>query len=116
MSEPLDKFGAFIVENLHDKMLYELEMLLRGGCKAQELQVLHSRVWTFTDAQKQLVLECAKRSIGNLDFIPAQALPSIISPAKTNISGSIEKESWILKRFIATAPNVTERCGRPRQA
>ena len=69
MSEPLDKFGAFIVEILHDKMLYELEMLLRGGCKAPELQELQSRVCTFTDAQKHLIQELAERIIGMHDLL-----------------------------------------------
>ena len=48
---------------------------------------------------------------GTRNFIPALAVPSTISPAKTNISGSTAKESSILKRFIATAPNDdAQRC------
>ena len=44
-------------------------------------------------------------SLWHLNFIPAQAMPSSISTAKTNMSGSMPKESWILKRFIVTALN-----------
>src|SRR5437870_7782640 len=43
---------------------------------------------------------------GTSNFIPFPALPSIIAPSKTNMSGSIAKEFWILKRFITAKPNA----------
>lgn len=63
MSEPLDKFGAFFVQNLRDKMLSEAEMLLRGGWKAPELQELQAKLAGLTDAQKQIARGMAERII-----------------------------------------------------
>ena len=63
MSEPLDKFGAFFVQNLRDKVLSDVEMLLRGGWKAPELQELQTKLAGFTDSQKQIARELAERII-----------------------------------------------------
>jgi len=61
MSDPLDKFGEFFVQNLRDKMLHNLEMMLSSGWKAPDLQELQVKLSGFTDAQKQVVRELAER-------------------------------------------------------
>lgn len=61
MSEPLDKFGEFFVQNLRDKMLHNLEMMLSGGWKAPDLQELQVKLSGLTDAQKQTVRELAEQ-------------------------------------------------------
>jgi hypothetical protein len=61
MNEPLDKFGEFFVQNLRDKMLHDLEMMLSGGWKSPELQELQTKLSGLTDAQKQTVRELAER-------------------------------------------------------
>src|SRR5271165_1189754 len=63
MKEPLEKFGAFFVRNLRDKMLYDLDMLLRGAWRAPELQVLQKKDSSFSDAEKQLIRDVADKAI-----------------------------------------------------
>src|ERR1043166_6962204 len=53
MKEPLEKFGAFFVQHLRDKMICDFEMLLNGAWKAPELQELQRRISGFTDARKE---------------------------------------------------------------
>jgi hypothetical protein len=60
MSAPLDKFGEFIVQNLRDKMLHNLEMMMSCGWKAPDLQKLQTKLSGMTDAQKQTVRELAE--------------------------------------------------------
>jgi hypothetical protein len=60
MSAPLDKFGEFIVQNLRDKMLHNLEMMMSGSWKAPDLQKLQTKLSGMTDAQKQTVRELAE--------------------------------------------------------
>lgn len=55
MSDPLDKFGAFFVQNLRDKMLDSLEKLLRGDSKAPGDQKLQSQLSSFSKEQKQVL-------------------------------------------------------------
>jgi hypothetical protein len=55
MENPLEKFGAFFVRNLRDKMLYDLDKLLAGGWKAAEVQELQKDLSSFGDAEKQVV-------------------------------------------------------------
>ncbi len=49
------------MQNLRDKMLHDLEMLLSGGWKAPGLQELQTKLSGLTDAQKQTVRELAER-------------------------------------------------------
>jgi hypothetical protein len=63
MKEPLEKFGAFFVQNLRDKMLYDLDMVLRGAWKAPESQELQKKVSNFSDAEKEIVREVAQKII-----------------------------------------------------
>ena len=57
MKEPLDKFGEFFVRNTRDKMLSDLDMLLRGAWKAPDLQHLQQKIAQFTDAEKEVIRE-----------------------------------------------------------
>jgi hypothetical protein len=61
MSAPLDKFGEFIAQNLRDKMLHDLEIMLSGSWKAPELQELQTKLSGLTNAQKQTGRDLAER-------------------------------------------------------
>ena len=61
MSQPLDKFGAFFVRNLRDKMLDDLEMLFGGKWKALELQELQRKLGQLSQSEKKLVRELVER-------------------------------------------------------
>gem|GEM_PF-636437 len=63
MKKPLEKFGKFFVQNLRDKMLDDLEMLLRGGSKAPKIQELQNKISNFNEAQKGIVREMAEEII-----------------------------------------------------
>ncbi len=54
MKAPLEKFGAFVVQNLRDKMLDDLEMLLAGKWKAPDLQELQRKLAQLSEDQKKL--------------------------------------------------------------
>lgn len=71
MNDPLDKFGSFIVKNLRDKALNDLEMLLRGAWKSPATQDMQRRLGFLTDEQRQLIREVADRIIttGMHDFL-----------------------------------------------
>jgi hypothetical protein len=60
MNESLEKFGAFIVRNLRDKMLNDMDMVLRGAWKAPDLQELQKRVASLNDADKLLLRDLAE--------------------------------------------------------
>lgn len=60
MKESLDKFGEFFVRNTRDKMLGDLDMLLRGAWKAPASQALQAKLAGFTDAQKAVIREVAE--------------------------------------------------------
>ena len=60
MNPSLDKFGGFFVKNLRDRMLHELESLLRGGSKASTKQKLQSQLSGFTDEQKQVLCDAVE--------------------------------------------------------
>ena len=55
MDTSLDKFGAFFVQNLRDRMLHKLETLLHGHLKAPDLLKLQSQLSGFSDEQKQVL-------------------------------------------------------------
>ena len=57
MSESLDRFGAFFVRHLRDAMLDDLEMFLRGGWKAPEVQELQSHLNALGERDKQTIRE-----------------------------------------------------------
>jgi hypothetical protein len=63
MNEPLKNFGAFVVQNLRDKMLDDLEMILRGAYKAPDFEKLQESVATFSDFEKQVVRDIAENII-----------------------------------------------------
>jgi hypothetical protein len=50
MNESLEKFGAFFVRNLRDKMFQDLEKMIRGEWKADGLQKLQERVVRLSDS------------------------------------------------------------------
>lgn len=51
----LDKFGAFVVRNLRDEMLDDLEMFLAGKWKATVDQELQSKLKTLSEADRQMI-------------------------------------------------------------
>ena len=55
MKEHLDKFGAFFVQNLRDKILDHLETLLAGRSKAAEVQELQRKLAQLSQDEKKLV-------------------------------------------------------------
>jgi hypothetical protein len=55
----LEKFGAFIVRNLRDKMLFDLSMILSGRWKAPSLQELQTRISRFSETDKGTLCELA---------------------------------------------------------
>ena len=55
MKEHLDKFGAFFVRNLRDKILDCLETLLAGKSKALEVQELQRKLAQLSEDEKKLV-------------------------------------------------------------
>ena len=61
MKEPLDKFGAFFVQNLRDKMLENLEMLLGGRWKAPEVQELQRKLGQLSEDEKKLMHDLVER-------------------------------------------------------
>lgn len=54
---PLDRFGEFFVRNTRDKMLFDLEMLLRGAWKAPGLQDLQRKISRFSEDEKGIIRE-----------------------------------------------------------
>jgi hypothetical protein len=113
MNDPLDKFGAFIVKNLRDQALDDLEMLLRGAWKSPITQDMQRRLGLLTNDQKQLVREVADRIIttGMHDFLFAlqeasdadqglevQVDGSNIASLSDGLHGEIfSDEGWIAK-------------------
>jgi hypothetical protein len=60
MNESLEKFGAFIVRNLRDKMLHDVDMVLHGAWKAPGIQELQKRVASLSDADKMVLRDLAE--------------------------------------------------------
>lgn len=71
MNDPLDIFGEFVVLNLHDKMLFDLDTLLKSGWKSPGLQNIQSRIQNLSECEKALVREIVLRIIeaGMHDFL-----------------------------------------------
>lgn len=63
MNEPLDKFGSFMVRKLHDRMHYDLEMLLRGAWKAPAAQRLQIEISEFSETEKGTIRKIAHHII-----------------------------------------------------
>ncbi|HTR40660.1 MAG TPA: hypothetical protein VMH87_03515 [Pseudomonadales bacterium] len=59
----LDKFGALFVRKLRDRMLDDLEKLLRGESKARNDQKFQSQLSSFTGEQKQAVRDAVDELI-----------------------------------------------------
>jgi hypothetical protein len=113
MKDPLDKFGSFIVKNLRDQALDDLEMLLRGAWKSSATQDMQRRLGLLTDDQKQLFREVANRVIttGMHEFLFAlqemsdankgvevQVDGSNIASLSDGLHGEIfSEEGWIAK-------------------
>jgi len=71
MKEPLEKFGAFFIQNLRDNMLYHLEMFLSGTKKSDETQELQRKISSFSDSEKLAIREIVEKIItsGMHDFL-----------------------------------------------
>lgn len=71
MSEPLQKFGAFFVQNLRDSMFDRLEMLLAGKSKAPATKKLQTQVKGLSDTDKQTIRELVESVVtsGMHDFL-----------------------------------------------
>ena len=63
MKEPIEKFGAFFVQNLRDKMLDNLEMLLQGKWKAPELRELQRKLARLNEYDKKTLRDLVERII-----------------------------------------------------
>lgn len=63
MNKSLEKFGAFFVRNLRDKMLDDLEMILQGAWKAPDTQELQKKVAGLSDTDKQTLRDVAEHVI-----------------------------------------------------
>jgi hypothetical protein len=63
MKDPLEKFGAFFVQNLRDKMLYDLDMLMRGAWKSPETEELQKKISGFSDVEKQIARDMTEKII-----------------------------------------------------
>ena len=63
MDERLDRFGRFLVRNLRDRMLYDLEMVLRGQWKTPDLQNLQKRLSGLSAQDHATVREMVGRVI-----------------------------------------------------
>ena len=61
MKEPLDNFGEFFVRNTRDKMLFDLDMLLRGAWKAPGLQELQAKLSRFSDDEKEVIRQMVEK-------------------------------------------------------
>jgi hypothetical protein len=61
MNDPLDKFGAFIVQNLRDKMLGNLQTLLHGKSKASAVQQMQDKLSRLDENEKQFVWDLVER-------------------------------------------------------
>lgn len=63
MNKPLDKFGKFFVRNLRDRMIYDLDMLLRGAWKAPGAKELQEKISRFSETDKEVIGEIAEHII-----------------------------------------------------
>lgn len=61
MKEPLDNFGEFFVRNTRDKMLFDLDMLLRGEWKAPGLQELQTKLSKFSNDEKEVIRQMVEK-------------------------------------------------------
>ncbi|MEZ0229276.1 MAG: hypothetical protein ACAI25_11675, partial [Planctomycetota bacterium] len=61
--KPLDKFGQFVMLNLRDPAIHEVDGLLKGTWKAPSLQRLQRSLAKLTPAQKKLVRRCVQECI-----------------------------------------------------
>src|SRR5437660_12566945 len=61
MKESLNKFGAFFVRNLRDRMFDDLETLLRGEWKAPSTQELQDRLKGLKDSEKQILRDLVEK-------------------------------------------------------
>ena len=63
MDERLDKFGSFVVRNLRDRMLFDLDMFLSGKWSAPEHQVIQERISRIVPEDQALVRDLVDRLI-----------------------------------------------------
>ncbi len=61
MKEALDSFGEFFVRNTRDKMLFDLDMLLRGAWKAPGLQELQGKLSRLSDDEKEVIRQIVEK-------------------------------------------------------
>jgi hypothetical protein len=63
MVTPLDEFGSFFVRNLRDRMLWDLDMLLRGAWKAPAVQSLQAKISRLAEDERGIIREVAEHII-----------------------------------------------------
>ena len=63
MSEHLDRFGEFVVQNLRDKMLHDLEMLLSGSWKAPNAQGIQQWLANMSEADREQIRDLAEHLV-----------------------------------------------------
>ncbi len=63
MDERLDRFGQFLVRNQRDRMLYHLDMLLRGHWNAPSLKSLQKRLAALSAKNQATVRETVNEVI-----------------------------------------------------
>ena len=71
MSEHLDKFGAFVVGNIRDRMHHELKTLMNGSAKSPDAQVLQEKLSNFSESERETIGLLGERIIssGLHDFL-----------------------------------------------
>ena len=65
MSEPLDKFGKFIVDNLRDKEIDNFKGLMEGKWRAKKPQELHNRLSKFNSEEKKVISDLVEDLLAN---------------------------------------------------
>ena len=78
MNEPLDKLGFFLVRKLHDRMHYDLEMLLRGAWKAPSAQDLQKEIADLSEAEKDTIRKV-------VDHIVISGMHDLLFPCKKKL-------------------------------
>ena len=62
-TKELDWFGEFLVENLRDSGIEFTELLLKAHWKALDLQNLQHKLETFSEEQKEIVMDVVVKTI-----------------------------------------------------
>jgi hypothetical protein len=123
MNKALDKFGEFFVKNTRDKMLGDLDMLMRGAWKAPASQALQAKIAGFSDDQKDTVREIAEHIIAtgmhdllfalqeeaDLDGTVRVLVDGVeVATQSDGLHGEIFSEEGWIARFSQFPPNETD--------